>query len=205
MKHKEIFKELIRGLFKVVSIIIAGAIIISILEPKQQKDFEEKRIADYEISDRYITEISRMLEIIVQKEKGYVFLTHEKVKNEILGFLIDSNIKLHVEYEVDFRVLSENIKIFKEEGKVIVQIPKSDIVVSNVAITNIETTENRSILGPKYTAIENSHMIMSLTKYIKRSVEKDKVLRVFAEDNCYYQLKIFLHKAFLFNFEIRFV
>lgn len=127
-------------------------------------DLEEEILEEkMQAAKNLVTKINNDVALTILRTSGKITLSHDKTpeNNQWLEWLINSDIKVYATYQTAFTIESNLIKAtINDDASVTLSYDPRDIVLSFVDITDISTSNNKSVFGSSYTpqqvaALEN--------------------------------------------------
>lgn len=116
----------------------------------------EKEILNKEIekAQDFVDSINNNVALTLLRTSGKITLSHDKTpqNNAWTEWLFNSDIKLYANYTTAFTIECNNITTkIDENANVLISYNSSDINLSSIDITDISSSENKSIFGSIYT------------------------------------------------------
>ena len=116
----------------------------------------EKEILNKEIekAQDFVDSINNNVALTLLRTSGKITLSHDKTpqNNAWTEWLFNSDIKVYANYTTAFTIECNNITTkIDENANVLISYNSSDINLSSIDITDISSSENKSIFGSIYT------------------------------------------------------
>ena len=120
-------------------------------DSKLQEELLEKELQK---AQNFIEEVNNNIALTVLRTSGKVTLSHDKTpaNNAWTEWLFNSDITMYANYTTAFTIETSDIaKSISDDGTVTITYDEDDIVLSSVDITDLSTSNNKSIFGSAYT------------------------------------------------------
>lgn len=115
---------------------------------------EELLKKEIEKAEDFVENLNNNIALTVLRTSGKITLSHDKTpeNNAWTEWLFNSDIKLYANYTTAFTIECNNITTkIDENANVLISYNSSDINLSSIDITDISSSENKSIFGSTYT------------------------------------------------------
>ncbi|MDO4282598.1 MAG: hypothetical protein Q4D02_03095 [Clostridia bacterium] len=145
------------------------------LKAEEEKALQENLLKE-KISNakRLVENVSNEIQIVALRESGKYTIYHDKTpeNNQLVDWLINSEIEVNMEYEAIFTIDVADIMMeVTNEGNVSIEYSKDDISISAIDIQNIVPAETKSLFGENYSPSE----IAALEEIAKEKILQDSM------------------------------